>query len=133
MDVASWRLHAGGFSMQAAASAGEAMPQWVTGGGLSHGDFRSLPVRDGTGPTRLERLLRAGREGLVAACRDPRTVGIEWSHWADGTDDAPPFGAGLVHADDHEAVEHTELLGHVHARAGALHTAGPLRADAQVK
>jgi hypothetical protein len=131
MDVASWRLHAGGFQAQAAAGSGEgnAMPQWVTGGGLSHGDFRALPVRDGTGPTRLERLLRAGREGMVAACRDPRTVGIEWAHWADGTDDAPPFGSGLVHADDHEAVEHTELLGHVHARAEALHVAGPLRSD----
>ena len=128
IDVASWRLHAGAFAAQAASGAGDAMPQWVTGGGLSHGDFRALPVRDGTGPTRLERLLRAGREGLVSACRDPRTVGIEWAHWADGADDAPPFGAGLVHADDHEAVEHTELLTHVHLRAGTLHAAGPLHA-----
>jgi DnaJ-domain-containing protein 1 len=102
-------------------AAAGAMPQWITGGGLGHADFRRLPVRDGTGPTRLERLLRAGREGLVAACRDPRTVGIEWAHWADGGDDAPPFGAGLVHADDHEAVEHTELISHLHARARRLH------------
>lgn len=122
--AASWRLRAGSpFAAQAAAAAGEE-PQWVTGGGLSHGDFRRLPVRDGTGPTRLERLLRAGREGLVAACRDPRTVGIEWAHWADGGDEAPPFGAGLVHADDHEAVEHTELLSHIHLRARRLHAAG---------
>ncbi|MBC8010608.1 MAG: hypothetical protein H7067_10985, partial [Burkholderiales bacterium] len=112
---------------QADAAAGE-MPQWVTGGGLSHGDFRKLPVRDGTGPTRLERLLRAGREGLVTACRDPRTVGVEWAHWADGGDDMPPFGAGLVHADDHEAVEHTELLSHVHVRARALHARGEINA-----
>ncbi len=122
-DVAavSWRLHAGAsFPAQADAAAGEE-PQWVTGGGLSHGDFKNLPLRDGTGPTRLERLLRAGREGLVAACRDSRTVGIEWAHWADGGDEAPPFGAGLVHADDDEAVEHTELLAHVHLRARALH------------
>ena len=127
VDVVSWRLRAGTtFAAQAGAlgSAGNDAPQWVTGGGLSHGDFNTLPVRDGTGPTRLERLLRAGREGLVAACRDPRTVGIEWAHWADGGDEAPPFGAGLVHADDHEAVEHTELLSHIHERARALHAAG---------
>lgn len=123
-DLASWRLRAGApFAEQAAACAGDE-PQWVTGGGLSHGDFGKIPLRDGTGPTRLERLLRAGREGLVAACRDPRTVGIEWAHWADGGDEAPPFGAGLVHADDDEAVEHTELLAHVHLRARALHARG---------
>ncbi len=123
-DAVSWRMRAGAdFGAQADAAAGE-MPQWVTGGGLSHADFRKLPVRDGTGPTRLERLLRSGREGLVAACRDPRTVAVEWAHWADGGEDAPPFGAGLVHADDHEAVEHTELLRHVHARARALHARG---------
>lgn len=124
IDVVSWRLRAGAtFGDQAAAHAGP-MPQWITGGGLDHGDFRRLPVRDGTGPTRLERLLRAGREGVVNACRDARTVGIEWSHWADGGDDTPPFGAGLVHADDHEAVEHTELLTHLHARARRLHAKG---------
>ncbi|MCU0793642.1 MAG: hypothetical protein MUE42_12515 [Opitutaceae bacterium] len=121
LDAISWRLRAGSaFSDQADALAGE-LPQWVTGGGLGNGDFRKLPVRDGTGPTRLERLLRASREGWFAACRDPRTLGIEWAHWADGGTDAPPFGAGLVHADDHEAVEHTELLAHVHARAQSLH------------
>ena len=121
VDVVSWRLRAGSaFAAQADAAAGE-LPQWVTGGGLGHGDFGSLAIRDGTGPTRLERLLRAGREGMVAACRDPRTVGIEWAHWANSGDEAPPFGAGLVHADDHEAVEHTELLSHIHDRARALH------------
>jgi hypothetical protein len=121
LDAVSWRLRAGENFTTQADTAGGTMPQWITGGGLGHTDFRRLPVRDGTGPTRLERLLRAGREGLVAACRDPRTVGIEWAHWADGGDDAPPFGAGLVHADDHEAVEHTELLAHLHTRARRLH------------
>ncbi len=121
LDAVSWRLRAGSpFRTQADAAVG-ALPQWITGGGLGHADFRRLPVRDGTGPSRLERLLRANREGLVAACRDPRTLGIEWAHWADGGDDAPPFGAGLVHADDHEAVEHTELLAHLHAQARRLH------------
>ena len=124
MAAVSWRLRAGTtFAAQAGAAAG-AEPQWVTGGGLSHGDFKKLPLRDGTGPTRLERLLRAGREGLIAACRDPRTVGVEWAHWADGGDEAPPFGAGLVHADDDEAVEHTELVAHVHRRARDLHARG---------
>lgn len=124
VDLVSWRLRAGvSFAEQAAAAAG-AEPQWVTGGGLSHGDFRRLPLRGGTGPTRLERLLRAGREGLVAACRDARTVGIEWAHWADGAEEAPPFGSGLVHADDREAVEHTELLRHIHLRARTLHAVG---------
>jgi hypothetical protein len=125
LEVLSWRLHANGrFASQAEQVGAGGGPHWVTGGGLSHGDFRALPQRDGTGPTRLERLLRAGREGLVAACRDPRTVAIEWAHWADGGEDAPPFGAGLVHADDTEAVEHTELLSHLHARARALHLRG---------
>jgi agarase len=124
VDAVSWRLRVGtSFGAQADAAAGE-LPQWVTGGGLSHGEFRRLPLRDGTGPTRLERLLRAGRECLVAACCDPRTVGVEWSHWADGGDEVPPFGAGLVHVDDHEAVEHTELLSHLLARARALHARG---------
>lgn len=124
VDLVSWRQRAGApFAAQAGEAVGEE-PQWVTGGGLSHGDFRDLPLRDGTGPTRLERLLRAGREGLVAACRDRRTVGVEWAHWADAGDEAPPFGAGLVHADDHEAVEHTELLTHLHRRARALHARG---------
>jgi hypothetical protein len=124
VDAVSWRLGAGAsFGAQADAVAAE-QPQWVTGGGLTNGDFRRLPVREGTGPTRLERLLRASREGLVAACRDSRTLAIEWSHWADGGEEAPPFGAGLVHADDHEAVEHTELLRHVHAQARALHARG---------
>ncbi|MEN9842062.1 MAG: hypothetical protein RL376_1862 [Verrucomicrobiota bacterium] len=127
MDAVSWRHHARDtFSIQAS-EAGHDMPQWVTGGGLNHGDFCRLPVRDGTGPTRLERLLRSGREALIAACRDPRTVGVEWAHWADGSDDTPPFGAGLVHADDHEAVEHTELLTHVLARARSLHAQGPAK------
>ncbi len=124
VDAVSWRLGAGAkFDAQADAMAGD-QPQWVTGGGLTNGDFRRLPVREGMGPTRLERLLRASREGLVAACRDERTLGIEWSHWADGGEEAPPFGAGLVHADDHEAVEHTELLRHVHAQARVLHARG---------
>jgi hypothetical protein len=125
-DVAavSWRWRAGSsFAMQVAAAGGDE-PHWVTGGGLSHGEFRTLPLRDGMGPTRLERLLRSNREALVAACRDPRTVGIEWAHWADGGGEAPPFGAGLVHADDDEAVEHTELIRHIHVRARALHARG---------
>lgn len=124
VDAVSWRLRPRAtFAEQAAGCAGDA-PQWVTGGGMSHGDFRSLPLRDGTGPSRLERLLRAGREGMVAACRDPRTVAIEWAHWANNADELPPFGAGLVHADDQEAVEHTELVTHIHLRARALHRQG---------
>jgi hypothetical protein len=123
-DVVSWRIRASGtFEAQAKISAGGG-PQWVTGGGLTHGDFRALPVRNNTGPTRLERLLRAGREGWVAVCRDPRTVGIEWAHWADGGHEVPPFGAGLVHTDDHEAVEHTERLMHIHEKARMLHARG---------
>lgn len=122
-DALSWHLRPdSAFARQAAAY--EDGPAWITGGGLGHADFHRLPLRSGTGPTRLERLLRANREGLVAACRSPRTVGIEWAHWADAADESPPFGAGLVHADDHEAHEHTELLSHIHRRVAALHAAG---------
>lgn len=125
VDVVSWRFQADAPARKRFDAAKEDAPQWVTGGGLSHADFRALPVRDGTGPTRLERLLRASREAFVGFCRDPRTVGLEWAHWADSGQDTPPFGAGLVHADDREAVEHTELIAHIHARARLLHLRGP--------
>ncbi len=122
-DALSWRLRPDtSFARQSAAH--DDGPAWITGGGLGHADFHRLPLRSGTGPTRLERLLRANREGLIAACRSPRTIGIEWAHWADAADETPPFGAGLVHADDHEAHEHTEMLAHVHRRAAALHAGG---------
>lgn len=124
LDAISWRLRPEASFAAQIADAAEDGPWWITGGGLSHGDFHRLPTRGGTGPTRLERLLRANREGLVASCRAPRTIGIEWAHWADAGDETPPFGAGLVHADDHEAHEHTELLAHIHRRAFALHAGG---------
>jgi hypothetical protein len=44
-------------------------------------------------------------------------VGYEWGRWADEADEVPPFGAGLVHVDDREAVEHTELIAQINARA----------------
>jgi hypothetical protein len=48
-------------------------------------------------------------------------VGYAWPRWADTPEDQPPFGGGLVHVDDREAREHTELLADLNARAVVLH------------
>jgi hypothetical protein len=96
------------------------MPLWLTAFGLSNERFRTASFKPHAGPTRLERMLRDGRRALTAACTHPAIVGYEWARWADETDEVPPFGAGLVHIDDREAVEHTELFAQINARAERL-------------
>ncbi len=59
----------------------------------------------------------------MAACEHPGVVGYEWARWADGEDDQPPFGKGLVHVDGREALENTELVAQVNARAERLRAA----------
>lgn len=120
VDVVSWQLHEVGFAALAEVCAPVGMPVLVTTVGLTNEQFRAQPERAGTGPTRMERMLKAGRMALVAACGHPAVVGYEWGRWVDGAGDKPPFGAGLVHEDDREAIEHTELMAHVNARAEGL-------------
>jgi hypothetical protein len=81
-----------------------------------------------TGPDRrrlttIERMLAKGRLALARAVAHPALVGWAWSRWADGPEDAPPFGQGLVHLDDSEAREHSELFADLNARAEALRRA----------
>jgi hypothetical protein len=75
------------------------------------------------GLTSVERMLRKGRTALQRAFTHPAFVGYAWHRWADVVGDAAPFGTGLVHLDDSEAREHTELLGDLNARAEALRRA----------
>ena len=72
------------------------------------------------GLTAVERMLRRGRTVLERAARHPAVVGYAWSHWRDGMGEQPPFARGLVHPDDAEAREHTELLADLNARLPAL-------------
>lgn len=117
VDVVSWQCHGPEFAGQAGGYAATGMPLWLTAVGLTNDRFRTAAFKTQTGPTRLERMLRAGRRVLTAACVHPAVVGYEWARWADEADELPPFGAGLVHVDDHEAVEHTELVAQINARA----------------
>ncbi|HEX2854628.1 MAG TPA: hypothetical protein VHO24_15460 [Opitutaceae bacterium] len=70
--------------------------------------------------TSVERMLSSARAALTRACTHPALVGYVWSRWADAPDDTPPFGQGLVHLDDHEAREHTELLTEINTHAEAV-------------
>ena len=118
VDTVSWHCHGPDFAEQAELYAEAAgMPLLLTAFGLSNERFRTAPFMPHSGPTRLERMLRDGRKALTAACGHPAVVGYEWARWADEADETPPFGAGLVHVDDREAVEHTELIAQINARA----------------
>lgn len=121
VDVVSWHCHGPEFETQAALYAGEGgMPLLLTAFGLSNERFRTASFEPHSGPTRLERMLREARAALTAACVHPALVGYEWARWAHESDEVPPFGAGLVHVDDREAVEHTELIMQINARAERL-------------
>lgn len=70
--------------------------------------------------TTFERMLRRGRTGLERMARHPAVVGYVWARWQDEPGEHPPFARGLVHANGHEAREHTELLAAFNARAESL-------------
>ena len=76
-------------------------------------------ARRARGLTAVERMLRRGRTVLERAARHPAIAGYAWSQWRDGTGEQPPFAGGLVHANDGEAREHTELLADLNARLAA--------------
>ena len=83
--------------------------------------FRNeAPVRHRLGPTTLERMLRKGRLGLVRAVAHPAVVGYAWSRWHDRVGEQAPFGTGLVHDNEMEAREHTEMLTAINDRVEEL-------------
>ena len=83
--------------------------------------FYDEPVaRRSLGPTSLERMLRKGRLGLARAVAHPAVVGYVWSRWHDRAGERAPFGSGLVHNDESEACEHTELLTTINDRVEEL-------------
>lgn len=83
--------------------------------------FARMPTkREARRLTSVERMLVKGRANLERLCAHRAVVGYEWSRWADSEEDEPPFGKGLVHVDDREAMEHTELFADVNARAESL-------------
>jgi hypothetical protein len=82
------------------------------------------------GRTSVERMLAKGRLALEEAVVHPALVGYAWHRWVDLADDHPPFGQGLVHIDDREAREHTELLADINARAESLRRAAAPPASA---
>jgi hypothetical protein len=123
VDVVSWRCAAPDFRSQVKGYADATrMPLLLTGFGLGNGHFHPAVFGVHAGPTRVERMLREGRRALTTACAHAAIVGYEWARWADQPEDLPPFGAGLVHVDDREAFEHTELLAQINNRAESLRT-----------
>ncbi len=88
---------------------------------------RRAATGDLRGLTSVERMLARGRAALARTMTHPAVAGYAWQRWADTPDDQPPFGGGLVHIDDREAREHTELLSDLNARAVALRLAAASR------
>jgi hypothetical protein len=85
-----------------------------TGGAFTGRGRADEPV----GQTTVERMLARGRAAFERAMNHPAWVGTAWPRWADAGDRVPPFAEGLVHVDDGEAREHTELLTDLHGRVG---------------
>jgi agarase len=80
------------------------------------------------GVTSVERMLKNGRASLRSIIAHPAVVGYSWDTWRDDPGEQPPFARGLVHHNDVEAREHTELLSDLNSRIGALR---PFRAGSQ--
>ena len=77
------------------------------------------------GLTTVERMLARGRASLEGLIAHPAAVGYAWRRWADRAEQQPPFGEGLVHVDDREAREHTELLSDLNNRVAVLRPVPP--------
>ena len=82
--------------------------------------FGAPGARRARGLTSVERMLRRGRAALERAARHPGVVGYSWARWRDRPGEQPPFAGGLVHPNDAEAREHTELLADLNGRVHAL-------------
>ena len=83
--------------------------------------------REPAGLTSVERMLRKGRAALERAFTHPALVGYAWNRWVDHPESESLFGSGLVHIDDRESVEHTELLTFLNGRAERLRRAAARR------
>ena len=81
------------------------------------------------GLTTVERMLRRGRLALGRAVAHPAVTGYSWSHWTDRVGEQPPFAGGLVHANEAEAREHTELLTEINLRVEELRHLATVRAE----
>ncbi|HWA10948.1 MAG TPA: hypothetical protein VG838_16020 [Opitutaceae bacterium] len=104
--------------------AGRSMPLLVSEFSWTGEAFtRRPPAAEGHALTSVERMLARGRASIESAAAHPAVVGYAWTQWADHPDDRPPFGGGLVHIDDGEAREHTELLSDLNLRAAGLRRA----------
>lgn len=87
------------------------------------------PGRRGQRLTAVERMLRRGRLALGRAVAHPAVVGYGWSRWSDRAGEQPPFAGGLVHANDAEAREHTELLTEINQRVEELRSVAMVFTD----
>ena len=87
-------------------------PCWVDG--FTWADPRVYePAPEGDEPpelTRVERMLRRGREALRRQATDPGVVGWSWPRGGEPWAGEALFGSNLVRADGSDAVEHTEAL-----------------------
>ncbi|MBP6508222.1 MAG: hypothetical protein KA257_11720 [Opitutaceae bacterium] len=91
--------------------------------------YGAPPGRRMRGLTAVERMLRRGRLALGRAVAQPAVVGYAWSHWADRAGEQPPFASGLVHGNDAEAREHTELLTEINQRVEELRSVATVIMD----
>lgn len=80
--------------------------------------------------TSVERMLRGARVSLERLATHSSVVGYAWAQWQDEPGEQPPFARGLVHVNDAEAREHTELLADFNFRCEALRRAGEKNATA---
>ena len=104
-----------------ACSAANGMPVLLTDMTWADVTFARRPMKRETRRlTSIERMLGKGRSYVERVITQKAAVGYEWACWADADEDEPPFGRGLVHIDDREAREHTELLAEINSRAETL-------------
>jgi hypothetical protein len=107
-----------------AAYRAQGMPVLVGEFGWTGEAFTKRPREDEPrGQTTVERMLVRGRTSLERIIAHPAVVGYAWPRWVDRADQQPPFGEGLVHVDDYEAREHTELLTDINDRVAVLRLA----------
>lgn len=93
-------------------------------------EFFGAPAgRRGQRLTTVERMLRRGRLALGRAVAHPAVVGYAWSRWRDRAGEQPPLGSGLVHTNDAEAREHTELLTEINQRVEELRSVAMVFTD----
>ena len=87
---------------------------WAQGSGAE-------PPSEPVGVSALERMMRRGREQLVAAIRAPQVVGYLWGHYGDGDMAVDgPFTSGLFDEVGRVNHAHVQVLSSINYRAAAL-------------